>query len=48
VRGRLSVYNQQTAPLIDYYGKQGRLHTVDGMAEIPAVRRQIEEVLDRA
>jgi adenylate kinase len=48
VRGRLEVYNRQTAPLIDYYGKQGRLHTVDGMAEIPVVRRQIEEVLDRA
>ena len=48
VRGRLEVYNKQTAPLIDYYGKKGNLRTIDGMAGIPDVRRQIEEVLDRA
>jgi len=48
VRGRLEVYNKQTAPLIDYYGKKGNLRTVDGMADIRDVRRQIEEVLDRA
>ena len=48
VRGRLEVYNRQTAPLIDYYGKKGNLRTVDGMADIPDVRRQIEEVLDQA
>jgi len=48
VRGRLEVYNKQTAPLIDYYGKNGNLRTIDGMADIPDVRRQIEEVLDRA
>ena len=48
VRDRLAIYNRQTAPLIDYYGKNGNLRTVDGMADIPDVRRQIEEVLDRA
>ncbi len=48
VRGRLEVYNRQTAPLIDYYGKKGSFYAVDGMAEIAAVRRQIEAVLDRA
>jgi adenylate kinase len=48
VRDLLGIYNRQTAPLIDYYGKKGNLRTVDGMADIPDVRRQIEEVLDRA
>jgi len=48
VRGRLEVYNKQTAPLIDYYGRKGNLRTVDGMADIPDVRRQIEKVLDQA
>lgn len=47
VRGRLEIYNKQTAPLIAYYGKKGSLRTIDGMADIPDVRRQIEEVLDR-
>jgi adenylate kinase len=48
VRGRLDIYNRQTAPLIDYYRRKGRLRTIDGMADIPAVRRQLEEVLDQA
>ena len=48
VRDRLAIYNRQTAPLIIYYGTKGNLRTVDGMAGIPDVRRQIEEVLDRA
>ena len=30
VLNRLKVYHDQTAPLIDFYGKQGLLRTVDG------------------
>jgi len=30
VQGRLKVYHEQTAPLIDYYRKKGKLSTVDG------------------
>ena len=35
-----------TAPLIDYYRRQGKLKTVDGMAEIQAVTCQIAAILD--
>ena len=45
MRDRLGVYNKQTAPLIAYYGGKGRLRTIDGMAEISDVTRQIEGVL---
>jgi adenylate kinase len=45
VRERLKVYNSQTAPLITYYGKKGALETVDGMAAIDEVARQIERRL---
>ncbi|QIG51474.1 adenylate kinase [Nordella sp. HKS 07] len=48
VRDRLVVYNKQTAPLVDYYGRTGVLHTVNGMAEITEVTRQIEDVLGQA
>ena len=48
VRDRLRVYNSQTAPLIDYYGKKGALETVDGMAAIEEVARQIERSLNGA
>jgi adenylate kinase len=30
IRRRLEVYQEQTAPLIDYYQQQGKLHAVDG------------------
>ena len=39
VHERLAVYESQTAPLIDYYKKQGKLFTVD--ADLP-----IEEVFE--
>jgi adenylate kinase len=48
VRDRLKVYNSQTAPLIDYYGKTGALRTVNGMADISEVTRQIERKLNGA
>jgi adenylate kinase len=48
VRDRLKVYNSQTAPLIDYYGRTGALRTVNGMADIGEVTRQIETKLNGA
>lgn len=47
VRDRLKVYNTQTAPLVDYYRGTGKLHVVDGMADIGAVTAAIGAVLDR-
>lgn len=48
VRDRLQIYNKQTAPLVDYYGRTGVLHKVNGMADIAVVTRQIEDVLERS
>jgi adenylate kinase len=48
VRDRLQVYNSQTAPLVSYYGRKGALKTVDGMAGIEEVTRQIERGLNGA
>ncbi len=42
---RLSVYHDQTQPLIDYYKKQGILVTVDGTKELNEVFRDIVAVL---
>ena len=42
---RLDVYYRNTAPLIDYYRRQGKLKTVDGMAQIAAVTAQIAAIL---
>jgi adenylate kinase len=45
VHARLEAYNAQTAPILPYYRAQGRLHAVDGMAEMDEVEAQIEAVL---
>jgi adenylate kinase len=37
LKKRLGVYHQNTAPLLDFYARQGKLETVDGMAPIPQV-----------
>ncbi|HUO91504.1 MAG TPA: adenylate kinase [Rhizomicrobium sp.] len=41
LKARLAVYYKNTAPLLDYYRKQGKLETVDGMAPVEAVTRAI-------
>jgi adenylate kinase len=46
VRQRLKAYHAQTEPLISYYEKQGKLKTVDGMADIKEVHGAIDEALD--
>ena len=41
VKSRLTAYHEQTAPLIDYYKAAGKLRTIDGMADIDEVTRQL-------
>ncbi len=48
VAARLDAYHRQTAPLLPYYGAQGTLRVVDGMAEMDEVARQIEAILGPA
>jgi adenylate kinase len=42
---RLDAYRVQTAPVSDYYRRRGQLKTIDGMAPIDEVAREIERVL---
>ena len=41
LKGRLSAYRAQTAPLVEYYANRGMLKTVDGMASIDDVTTAI-------
>ena len=41
VTTRLAAYNEQTAPLLPYYEARGTLRTVDGMADIDEVAKQL-------
>jgi len=45
VAARLEAYHRQTAPLLPHYAAQGKLKTVNGMAEMDEVTRQIVTLL---
>jgi adenylate kinase len=45
LRNRLGVYQRNTAPLLDFYRKQGKLVSVDGMAPIPEVSTAVRRVI---
>ena len=45
VKNRLSVYHEQTHPLIDYYKKKGVLHAIDGTLSMETVFKNIVDIL---
>jgi adenylate kinase len=47
-RKRLAAYNSQTAPLVPFYARQGKLTEIDGMASVEAVGAAIARTLDAA
>ena len=47
VQKRFEVYRNETAPILPYYRERGVLETVDGMAEMDAVTREIEAIISR-
>jgi adenylate kinase len=45
LRNRLAVYHRNTAPLLEFYRRQRKLRTVDGMAPIPQVAAAVRAIL---
>ena len=45
IQNRLKVYHEQTAPLIDYYGKQKTLQTIDSNQSKEAITLEILKIL---
>lgn len=45
LKKRITVYREQTQPILPYYAKAGRLEAVDGMAPIDDVTRQLEAIV---
>ena len=45
LKTRLMAYYRETAPLVGYYYAHGLLRTIDGMAPIAEVTRQIDNIL---
>ena len=47
VKARLAAYRDQTAPILPYYRAKALLRSIDGMADIDEVTRQIETILNK-
>ena len=46
IGNRLRVYEQETAPLVDYFRKQGKLRTIRGVGEVDSIFAAIQRVLE--
>lgn len=47
VKNRLSVYEKQTFPLIEYYTKKGISYKIDGMGRIEEIYQRIKDILEK-
>ncbi len=45
LRRRLHVYTEETAPLVDYYGRKGLLRSVNGLLSVEAVADRLAEAI---
>ncbi len=45
IRNRQKIYWEQTAPLLEYYGKKGILKDVDGLGTISEITNRILEII---
>ncbi|MDO8706555.1 MAG: adenylate kinase [Sulfuricaulis sp.] len=46
VGNRLAVYQQQTAPLVNYYKAQGKLRTVRGVGAVSVIFKNVSDIIE--
>jgi len=47
IRNRYVEYNQKTAPLMEYYQKQGKFYAVNGIGSIAEVTERLQQVFNQ-
>jgi adenylate kinase len=46
IHRRLELYEQETAPLVDFYGERGLLEVVDGSGDVDKINQRIVAAID--
>jgi adenylate kinase len=46
IRNRFEEYNQKTAPLRDYYNKQNKFHSVNGIGTIEEITQRLTQLIN--
>jgi adenylate kinase len=47
IENRISVYDEKTAPLIEYYKKQNKYYGINGMGTIDEITGRLTDVIDK-
>lgn len=47
IENRIMVYNEKTAPVIDYYKAQNKYHCINGMGSIDDIFKRISNTIDK-
>ncbi len=47
IENRIKEYNNKTAPLIDYYSKQNKLQSINGIGEIDVITHSLYDCIDK-
>lgn len=47
IGNRLNVYQQQTAPLIDFYSKQDKLYKIAGVGDVDEIAQAVSAIFDK-
>jgi adenylate kinase len=47
IENRINVYNEKTAPLINYYESQGKYHPIQGIGEIEQIASRLKETVEK-
>jgi len=46
IEKRINIYNVKTAPLIDYYARQGKYHPIKGTGEVEEIAARLRETVE--
>ena len=47
IKNRFEEYNQKTAPLINYYKKQNKFHSINGIGTIEEITKRLTQLIDQ-
>ena len=47
IKNRFEEYNKKTAPLINYYKRQNKFHTINGIGSIKEITERLTKLIDQ-
>ena len=47
IKNRFEEYNQKTAPVINYYKKQNKFHSINGIGSIEEITKRLTQLIDQ-